>query len=219
MEKFVTPKIKICGIKREAEAEYLNEAGVDYGGFVFYEKSRRNVSIKEAQNIARRLYPGIKKVAVAVSPKENLAKAISQAGFDILQVHGEFHPEILKAGISLWRAVNITDKKKLQDILLKESSWGDAFAGFVADGGGYGGGEPFDWEGLKSTVGKLKTESGKMLILAGGLHAGNVERGIRYFSPDVVDVSSGVEEEKGKSREKILEFVRKVREAEYLQCI
>lgn len=219
MEKFVTPEIKICGIKREAEAEYLNEAGVDYGGFVFYEKSRRNVSIKEAQNIARRLYPGIKKVAVAVSPDENLAKAIFQAGFDILQVHGEFHPEILKAGIPLWRAVNITEKKQLQEILYKESAWEDAVAGFVADGGGYGGGKPFDWEGLKSTVGKIKKESGKMLILAGGLHAGNVERGIRYFSPDVVDVSSGVEEEKGKSREKILEFVRKVREAEELQCI
>ncbi len=102
MEKFVTPKIKICGIKREAEAEYLNEAGADYGGFVFYEKSRRNVSIKKAESIARRLYPGIKKVAVTVSLDENLAKAISQAGFDILQVHGEFRPEILKAGIPLW---------------------------------------------------------------------------------------------------------------------
>ena len=87
----------------------------------------------------------------------------------------------------------------------------------MADGKGYGGGEPFDWEGLKSTVGKLKAESGKMLILAGGLHAGNVERGIRYFFPDVVDVSSGVEEENGKSREKILEFVRKVRETKQIQ--
>ena len=118
MEKFVTPKIKICGIKREAEAEYLNEAGADYGGVVFYEKSRRNVSIKEAESIVRRLYPGIKKVAVTVSLDENLAKAISQAGFDILQVHGEFRPEILKAGIPLWRAVNITEKKQLQRISL-----------------------------------------------------------------------------------------------------
>lgn len=217
MEKFVTPKIKICGIKREAEAEYLNEAGADYGGVVFYEKSRRNVSIKEAESIVRRLYPGIKKVAVTVSLDENLAKTISQAGFDILQVHGEFRPEILKAGIPLWRAVNITEKKQLQEILIKESAWGDAIAGFVADGKGYGGGEPFDWEGLKSTVGKLKAESGKMLILAGGLHAGNVERGIRYFFPDVVDVSSGVEEENGKSREKILEFVKKVRETKQIQ--
>lgn len=216
MEKFVTPKIKICGIKREAEAEYLNEAGADYGGFVFYEKSRRNVSLQEAENIASRLRPGVKKVAVTVSPDENLAKAIFQAGFDILQVHGEMKPEIFKVGIPLWRAVNITDKTKLHETLLKESAWGDAIAGFVADGKGYGGGKPFDWEGLKNTVGNLKASFGGMLILAGGLNAENVLTGIRYFSPDVVDVSSGVEDEKGKSREKILEFVNKVKETENL---
>ena len=216
MEEIVRPKIKICGVKREAEAEYLNEAGVDYGGFVFYEKSRRNVSLQEGVNIASRLRPGVKKVAVTVSPDENLAKAVFQAGFDILQVHGEMKPEILKAGIPIWRAVNITDKNQFQRICTRGDDLGDAVEGFVADGKGYGGGKTFDWEGLKHEVWKLKTESGKMLILAGGLHTENVLAGIRYFSPDVVDVSSGVEDEKGKSREKIFDFVNKVKEAENL---
>lgn len=215
MEKFITPKIKICGLTKPEEAEYLNQGKVDFAGFVFYEKSRRNVSFREAEEIGKKLKTGIKKVAVAVSPTVDFAKSVVQAGFDVLQVHGELRPEILELGIPVWRAVNITEKNQLDAAFSQEKSWAKNLAGYVVDGAGYGGGKPFDWEGMAEQVKKFA--AGKFLILAGGLTAENVRKGIRYFSPDVVDVSSGVEDGKGKNREKILEFVSQVRETEHLQ--
>ncbi len=47
--------------------------------------------------------------------------------------------------------------------------------------------------------------------MAGGLHAGNVERAMEILRPDVVDVSSGVEGQDGKDAVKIKEFIGKVR--------
>lgn len=215
MEKAVKKtEIKICGITQERETLFLNEAGVDYAGFVFYEKSKRNVSLKKAGEIMKLLRPEIKKVAVTVSPDTEQVIALCEAGFDILQVHGSFRTEAAEAsGLSIWRAVNITDEADLERLFdggpepVKEN-----VKGYVADGAGYGGGRPFDWE---HTAARLKELTrGRRLILAGGLNAENVKKGIRYFSPDIVDVSSGVEAVYGKSKTKIDEFVRKVREDE-----
>ena len=49
------PKVKICGLKKPADAQYVNDAGADYAGFVFYEKSRRNLSRQQAEEIMIRL--------------------------------------------------------------------------------------------------------------------------------------------------------------------
>ena len=49
------PKIKICGLTRPEESEYLNEYSVDYAGFVFYEKSKRNISFERADEIMKNL--------------------------------------------------------------------------------------------------------------------------------------------------------------------
>ena len=56
--------------------------------------------------------------------------------------------------------------------------------------------------------------AGKTWILAGGLNSQNVQEAIQIFSPDVVDVSSGVESDCGKEKALILEFAGKVRENE-----
>ena len=89
MEKTINrPEVKICGLTRIEDADFLNEAGADYAGFVFYEKSRRNVSLKKAAEIAAHLSADIKKVAVTVSLEPAFVKEIETLGFDILQVHG-----------------------------------------------------------------------------------------------------------------------------------
>ena len=209
MEEFVTPKIKICGITDFREAEYLKEADVDYAGFVFYEKSRRNVTLELAREIGKSLAEKIKKVAVTVSPDVYLAEKLFLAGFDIIQIHGELKPQVLKEKFPLWRAVNITDDLSLEKFFSEEEKRGNTIAGFLVDGAGYGGGKAFDWEGMGSRI--KKYTAGRDLILAGGLNAENVKEGIRAFSPQVVDVSSSVEDDTGKNRQKILEFVRQVR--------
>ena len=103
-------KIKICGITRESETEVLNRMQVDYAGFVFFEKSKRNVSIEQAKEIKKHLKPSIKTVAVTVNPALDLIDEIIEAGFDILQIHKmqEF-PENLK--IPVWLAYQVRSRK------------------------------------------------------------------------------------------------------------
>ena len=104
------PKVKICGITTMKEAFWLNAAGADYAGFVFYEKSKRNISITDAAMIRNSLHPSVKTVAVTVSPTVELLRAIEAAGFDILQVHKDLSPEVLReCKLPIWRAFNIAD--------------------------------------------------------------------------------------------------------------
>lgn len=210
-EKNDRPQIKICGLTGKEEAAYLNEAGVDYAGFVFYEKSKRNVSIRQAEEIAAGLDPGIRRVAVTVDPDEELVRKICEAGFDLLQVHGAFGREACAACIvPVWMAVNIADPAQILSNFRKAQEMaGDRLAALVADGAGYGSGKPFDWEQTKEQL--KQVAEGYRLVLAGGLNAENVCQGIRIFEPDIVDVSSGVEDGNGKSRTKIQQFAGKVK--------
>ena len=220
-----TPKIKICGITTIKEADWLNEAGVDYAGFVFYEKSKRNVSMMDAIMIKKSLYPSVKTVAVTVSPTVERLRAIEIAGFDMIQVHKDLSLDVLReCKLPIWRAFNIMnlgeavgaadgrdespEEKKEREAL--EEQWIEAY---VLDGIEFGSGRTFDWS--QSNTGQLRALfEGKKLVLAGGLTPDNVEEGITLFDPDIVDVSSGVEREygSGKDEEKIKQFVRKVRE-------
>lgn len=255
------PEVKICGIRTMREADWVNAAGADYAGFVFYEKSVRNVSMMDAIMIKRSLYPSVKSVAVTVSPSVEQLRQIEIGGFDMIQVHNELSMEVLReCRIPIWRAFNIgsladaaagggdgesetqgaefgdghgeykaqetqagaggglqkvqeqweceakqTERERLEDALIEA---------YVLDGVSFGGGKTFDWESSGMT-GRLRALFGdKKLVLAGGLTAENVSEGIRLFSPDIVDVSSGVERMygSGKDEEKINQFVRKVRE-------
>ncbi|SFB13906.1 phosphoribosylanthranilate isomerase [Acetitomaculum ruminis DSM 5522] len=195
--------IKICGLTCLEDANTLNKTRPDYAGFVFYEKSKRNLSYLKAKEIMNSLYFDIKKVAVVVSPNVKELKIIEEMGFDILQIHGECPKEIFeKAEIPIWLATNIN--KEIPEIKDHEK-----IAGYLFDGAKYGGGKPFDWEIAKKIREKIKE---KRFILAGGLDEENVNIAINTLHPDIVDVSSSVEKETKKDEKKVLKFVRKVRE-------
>ncbi len=216
------PEVKICGITTRQEAEWLNEAQADYAGFVFYEKSRRNVNISDAAMIRRSLYPGIRAVAVTVDPTPQQLRMIEIGGFDILQVHGTLPLEVLReCRLPVWRAFNIekladvtqtpdetpeeaTERRQLEEAKIEA---------YVLDGISYGSGRTFDWT-AQSTAQIRALFGEKRLILAGGLNEDNVTEGIALFQPDIVDVSSGVERDYGggKDEDKIRRFIRKVRE-------
>lgn len=199
-------KIKICGITRESETEALNRMQVDYAGFVFFEKSKRNVSIEQAKEIKKHLKPSIKTVAVTVNPTPDLIDEIIEAGFDILQIHKmqEF-PENLK--IPVWVAYQVRSREEA--IIVS-----DGTSGILLDAPEYGSGKTFSWQNFPMKKRREWQERRIPFILAGGLSSENVEEGIRLFEPDVVDVSSSVEGEHGKDNNKIEAFVRKVREHE-----
>lgn len=229
-------QIKICGITTEEEIAYLNEVKVAYAGFVFYEKSKRNISVMDAKQISKKLNQNIQKVAVTVAPDLELIRQIEEAGFDILQIHGTFDETLLqKVQIPIWRAVNLKGMDELstwRETELRRWCEQRGNQGILFDAGDYGSGKTFGWGVEDQTleyenVGwqtalldfqKELTARGIVFVLAGGLNPENVAEGIQIFSPDVVDVSSGVEEivagQRGKSRERIRAFVEAVKRAE-----
>lgn len=201
-------KIKVCGLTTEEEASYANENQVDFVGMVLYfPKSRRNISVEQAKKIMRKLDPSIKKTAVVVEPSLEQVRTIEEAGFDFIQIHGRMPDGLAEqTTIPVWKAFNVSDMDKYE-----EYHRNPRIAGYVFDALEPGSGRTFDWELVKQVP-----RDEKLFLLAGGLNAENVEAAIRFVRPDGVDVSSGVENcgGNGKDREKIAEFVEKVRRVE-----
>lgn len=213
--------MKICGLTSEADAGLLIKYGADYGGVVvFYPKSKRDVTIKEAKIIVDILKKSdIKAVAVTVSPTVEQLYKIQEAGFDYIQIHGTLEKAVYKADtIPIIRAVNISDNNnadKTDDIIntvkeqVEKSQKLDKVAGILLDAGVPGSGKTFDWNSIK----ELEITE-KKLFLAGGLNSGNVAAAVKCVQPDVVDISSGVEYEdvliKGKDESKVKAFINTV---------
>ncbi|MCD8391228.1 MAG: phosphoribosylanthranilate isomerase [Firmicutes bacterium] len=197
-------EIKVCGIRRKEDVEIVNEYKPDYIGFVFA-KSRRRVSAEEAAKLSAALADGIKTVGVFVNENPREVERIAKtAGLYAVQLHGDEDEDYisrLNVNTEIWKAVRVrggdivTDVKGADRILLDKYS--------EAEYGG--GGKPFDW------LGGLDIRAKAPIMLAGGLNARNVADGIRIFAPAGVDVSSGVETDEYKDRDKIKEFIEKVR--------
>lgn len=199
-------RIKICGLTSPEEAAYLPPSRVACAGMVlFCQKSRRNITLEQAAAIMKALPPSIKKIAVTVSPSPEEARALEEAGFDALQVHGTLSEGVLTEGeIPIIRAVNIKDKVPL----FEESP---RIKAYLFDAASPGSGKAFDWSCLSQIP-----PAGRKFILAGGLTPANVGKAIQTVHPWMVDVSSGVEYDgrKGKDPLKIKAFIEAVEEAD-----
>lgn len=195
-------KIKICGLFRDCDIDYVNEAMPDFIGFVFA-KSRRQVSEAWAEAMRPRLRSEITPVGVFVN--ESLAKVaqlLKDSIIEIAQLHGAENEQYIKELKSLTNKPII----KAVRVLSHEDIEGaqDTVADFLLLDNGTGGtGESFDW----SLVSKVK----KPFFLAGGLKANNIDQAIAATNPYAADLSSGVETDGMKDRDKILEIVRRMR--------
>lgn len=195
-------QVKICGLTDKKEAAYLN-GKADYAGMVlFFEKSKRNIDIDKAEEIMAALDRDIKKVAVVISPDVEEVKAICDAGFDIIQIHGSLSDDVYDAiNIDIWKAFNVKDIDEYEFFSKKEK-----IKGFVFDSATPGSGLAYDYKLLEN----IKREPNKKFVLAGGLNAENVAKAIVEVNPDIVDVSSAVEYtdgRPGKDSVKIDEFI------------
>ena len=196
------PEIKICGLTSVEEAEWVLEEQVDYAGIVlFFPKSKRNLELSQAKEILKVLHreKKIKTVAVAVSPTAEQVEDIQEAGFDRIQIHGILSKEAFdRIQIPMIRAFNGLDRE-----LYEKFHNCHKVEAYLFDAQIPGSGETFDWNILEQIP-----RDEKLFFLAGGLNPDNIEEAVR------MDVSSGVEiapDIVGKDREKIREFVRKVR--------
>jgi len=199
-------RIKICGLRRQEDAAYVNRSLPDYAGFILnYPKSRRNIDLQTGTVLRRILNPGIQAVGVTVDLSiEEVATAATLVGLDIVQLHGHEDDRYIE---SLRKVIK---KPVWKTFLIKELSDLDAVENCVADmvllDTGYGCGEKFDW--------KIARKFSRPFILAGGLNSENVRDAIKVVHPWCVDVSSGVETFEVKDESKIKSFIRAVRETE-----
>ncbi len=203
-------KVKICGLSRPEDIEAVNTYGADYAGFVFFEKSKRNISYEKSEMLLKELKknPNIQSVAVCVSPSKDEVKRMQNLGFDLIQIHGTIPADCQSdGGLALWQAVNIAGSTEVDaDELFIQSP---NIQGYVVDGAEYGSGKTFGWEAEEKTFvfpEKLKIQN-RQFILAGGLNIENVQTGIHMLHPDVVDVSSGVERDGVKDAALIRKFI------------
>lgn len=199
-------KIKLCGLSRPCDIQAANDLRPDLIGFIFAPKSRRYVSPAQAARLRETLAPGILAVGVFVREEpETVARLLAEGIIDIAQLHGGEDNDYVN------RLRKLTDKPILQafridgpaDIQTARESDADLV---LLDSGAGGTGTVFDW-GLVQAV-------GRPFFLAGGLDAENVRRGVETVRPYGVDVSSGIETDGLKDREKMERFVRQVRAAD-----
>lgn len=201
------PLIKICGITSEEEIGYIAKAGINYAGFVlFFQKSKRNLSLERAEKLIAKLPADIASVAVTVSPTKEQVEAVVDAGFSAIQIHGKVEDQIITScQIPVLKAFNVSDMDAFSHYEQM-----DEVVGFVMDAAVPGSGKTFDWDLLQ----KLPSTE-KQVLLAGGLNPDNVGEALAACTGkiDGVDTSSGVEraDGNGKSKERIEAFVRAVR--------
>lgn len=198
-------KIKICGLYRLCDADFVNQAMPDYAGFVFYEKSHRNVTVQQAEVLRKKIHPSISVVGVFVNAEqEQIATLCHKGVIQIVQLHGGESAEYIAKlrmqipGVPIWQAFRV---RAMEDLQEAQKSMAD----LILLDNGYGTGEAFDWS--------LITGMTRPFVLAGGLTLQNIPQAIARFSPFMVDISSGVETEKQKDREKIIAAVTAVRNA------
>ena len=202
-------KIKICGITNVRDAIFAVANGADALGFNMYKTSPRYVTLETATEIVRQLPPFVTSVALLVNHSEKEVKKVIASGvFNLLQFHGDetndFCASFKKPFTKVLRVKNVSDLPA--EIADFSDSRGILLDTFVE--GVYGGtGKKFDWS--------LLPVIDKPIVLAGGLSADNVAQAIRQVRPYAVDVSGGVELDKGiKDHMKITDFIRQVRAAD-----
>jgi phosphoribosylanthranilate isomerase len=205
-------RVKICGLKEAGHIKVAAEAGASYVGFVFFEKSPRNVTLDQARALALEAPIGVAKVALTVNVDNAFLDQLTQdVPLDMLQLHGKETPERVaeikaRYGLPVMKAIGIATEEDTKQIDLygevADQLLVDAKAPKDADLPG-GNGLAFDWELVKRKFWP------KPWMLAGGLHAGNVAEAIARTGTRQVDLSSGVESAPGvKDPQKIKEFMQ-----------
>ena len=195
--------IKFCGMTRPCDLEAANRLKPDYIGFVFAEISKRKVSALEASKLKSKLDPEIKAVGVFLDDKLDFVASMLNLGIvDVVQLHGSEDEEYIE------KVRKITNKpiikafiiRSEEDVKRAERSTAD----YILLDGGKGEGRAFDWSLLK--------EIKRPYFLAGGLNPDNVGDAVKALKPFAVDVSTGIETDGVKDREKMTAFANTVRE-------
>jgi phosphoribosylanthranilate isomerase len=203
-------RIKCCGMTRTEDALLAARLGADAIGLVFTARSKRQVTLARAREIVAALPPFVTTVALFMDDDAHLVRqVIEKVQPTLLQFHGsETDDWCMQFGRPFLKAIAMGDGAAA---LPRLRDYPHA-AGLLLDGHGFGeaggSGKAFDWS-------LLPGELTQPVILAGGLHAGNVADAVRLLRPWAVDVASGVELSPGvKDPDKLAAFIHAVRTVE-----
>ena len=200
-------KMKFCGLTRPCDMEAVNEIKPEYIGFVFAKKSKRYVTPQKAMELKKLLSPEILAVGVFVGEEpEVIAGLLENGTIDIAQLHGSEDEEYIRklktmTDKPIIKAIQVTDESTYAETKLPSCS-----VDYLLLDSGAGTGTTFDWNKIEKLC--------KPYFLAGGLSPDNVEEAIELLHPYAVDVSSGIEEDGVKSKEKMAAFAAAVRKEE-----
>ncbi|WP_299424431.1 phosphoribosylanthranilate isomerase [uncultured Shimia sp.] len=193
-------RVKICGLKEPAHVAAAAEAGAAYVGFVFFEKSPRNVGITQARDLAVEAPVGVAKVALTVNADDAfLDKLVEAVPLDMLQLHGSESPERVaevrtRFGLPVMKAIGIADAEDVAKIdtygAVADQLLVDAKPPKTAELPG-GNGLSFDWRLVNRKYWP------RPWMLAGGLTADNVAEAVKMTGARQLDLSSGVESAPG----------------------
>jgi phosphoribosylanthranilate isomerase len=192
--------IKICGLRTTAAIEAAAKAGTDAVGFVFHEASPRNLPLDAARELQGAVPPGVERVAVFLHPPQALVDAVLEL----------VAPDWLQLDVADLARLRLPDGQRVLPVLRS----GDVIpqpppARCLYESARSGMGEAADWQAAAQLSRRTQ------VVLAGGLHPANVAVAVGEVRPFGVDVSSGVERERGvKDAKLIREFIRAARAAE-----
>jgi phosphoribosylanthranilate isomerase len=218
--------VKICGTTNLEDALTAVEAGADAVGFVFYEKSPRNISVEAAREIVEKLPESVEKVGVFVNEMADAVIGVSEeVGLDAVQlypdakyrfstVQGDFTERIRRRIFVAIPPRLVTRNGLFGFTLAKRNQVSAMFldSGSAERPGGTG--KKFDWKNV-ALIAEGMRRMDLRLVVAGGLTPQNVGEAMTILQPWGVDVVSGVEAKPGKKDpKKVRAFVKAVRDAD-----
>ncbi|MDE0334013.1 MAG: phosphoribosylanthranilate isomerase [Defluviicoccus sp.] len=210
----MTTRVKICGVSTAGVLEAAVAEGASEVGLVFFPRSPRNVSAREAAALSAAAPAGITVVGLFVDPTdEALESVLSVARLDLLQLHGNESPERVaeirrRTGKPAMKAIKVADPDDIEaarrydgvaDRLLFDAKAPSTEGRFMPGGNAL----TFDWRMLAGLDWPCPW------MLSGGLTPETVAEAIRTSGAPGVDVSSGVESAPGvKDASLIAAFIR-----------
>ena len=213
-------RVKICGITREEDVRTAVQAGADALGFVFYPPSPRFVTAERAGALMAAMPPFVTPVALFVNATlAQVVEVARLAPFALLQFHGDESAAECTAiagavACPFMRVFRMRPDTSAADLLEYEREYRAAsplFSSLLLDTyvDAYGGaGKVFDWS-------LIPKELAPRVVLSGGLSVSNATDAVARVRPFAVDISSGVEQQKGiKDARKIAAFIDAVRAAD-----
>lgn len=204
-------RIKICGIRDVESARAAADAGADAIGFMFIRESPRYIEPDAAFALAATLPPFVTTVGVYKDLSvDAFAELEQRCPTACAQLHGDESVDIARrCGPGVIKAIRF-GADTIADQLAKWDAV-DEVEAIIVDGSVGGLGEAFDWAALRPHIERTRTP----IMIAGGLGPDNVGEAIRAAGPWGVDVSSGVERERGVKDPALIErFCDAVRRAD-----